>query len=110
MTCCKNLYFHRSRSGGFASGLLQRVDLAFSRDQDYKIYVQDRIREQAAELWAWIRDGASFYVCGDAKRMAKDVDIALRDLLMKEGGMSDTEAADTIKVMKKERRYQRDVY
>ena len=93
-----------------SSGLLQRVDLAFSRDQDYKIYVQDRIRERAAELWAWIRDGASFYVCGDAKRMAKDVDIALRDLLMKEGGMSDTEAADTIKVMKKERRYQRDVY
>ena len=93
-----------------SSGLLQRVDLAFSRDQDFKIYVQDRIREQAAELWAWIRDGASFYVCGDAKRMAKDVDIALREVLMKEGGMSETEAADTIKVMKKERRYQRDVY
>jgi sulfite reductase (NADPH) flavoprotein alpha-component len=93
-----------------SSGLLQRVDLAFSRDQDYKIYVQDRIREQAAELWTWIRDGACFYVCGDAKRMAKDVDIALREVLMKEGGMSETEAADTIKVMKKERRYQRDVY
>lgn len=93
-----------------SSGLLQRVDLAFSRDQDYKIYVQDRIREQAAELWAWIRDGACFYVCGDAKRMAKDVDIALREVLMKEGGMSEAEAADTIKVMKKERRYQRDVY
>ncbi len=93
-----------------SSGLLQRVDLAFSRDQDFKIYVQDRIREQAAEIWAWIRDGACFYVCGDAKRMAKDVDIALREVLMKEGGMSETEAADTIKVMKKERRYQRDVY
>ncbi|RKX35626.1 MAG: sulfite reductase subunit alpha [Verrucomicrobia bacterium] len=93
-----------------SSGLLHRVDLAFSRDQDYKIYVQDRIREQAAELWAWIRDGACLYVCGDAKRMAKDVDNALRDLLMKEGGMSETEAADMIKVMKKERRYQRDIY
>jgi sulfite reductase (NADPH) flavoprotein alpha-component len=93
-----------------ATGLLHRVDLAFSRDQDYKIYVQDRIREQAAELWSWIRDGACFYVCGDATRMAKDVDTALRDLLMKEGSMNEVETADTIKVMKKERRYQRDVY
>jgi len=93
-----------------SSGLLHRVDLAFSRDQDYKIYVQDRIRERAAELWAWIRGGASFYVCGDAKRMAKDVDTALRDLMMKEGGLSEVEVADTIKTMKKERRYQRDVY
>jgi sulfite reductase (NADPH) flavoprotein alpha-component len=93
-----------------ASGLLQRVDLAFSRDQDFKVYVQDRIRERAAEIWAWIRDGACFYVCGDARKMAKDVDIALREVLVKEGGMSETEAADTIKVMKKERRYQRDVY
>ncbi|MEZ5276184.1 MAG: sulfite reductase subunit alpha [Opitutaceae bacterium] len=91
-------------------GILHRVDLAFSRDQDHKIYVQDRLRESGPEIWKWIRDGAIFYVCGDAKRMAKDVDTALRDIFMQAGGMSEDQAAEAIKLMRREKRYQRDVY
>ena len=64
-----------------ASGLLTRLDLAFSRDSDAKVYVQDRMRESAAELWKWLQQGASVFVCGDAKRMAVDVDAALRWML-----------------------------
>jgi sulfite reductase (NADPH) flavoprotein alpha-component len=68
------------------------------------------MRENAAELWAWLKAGANFYVCGDAKRMAKDVDVALHDVIAGEGGMSPAGAADYVKAMKKEKRYQRDVY
>ena len=93
-----------------ASGALARVDLAFSRDQLLKVYVQDRMRENAAELWSWLRGGAHFYVCGDAKRMAKDVDVALHDVIAQQGGMDATQAADYVKHMKKDKRYQRDVY
>jgi sulfite reductase (NADPH) flavoprotein alpha-component len=93
-----------------ASGALARLDTAFSRDQLDKVYVQDRMRENAPELWAWIRGGAHFYVCGDAKRMAKDVDVALHDVIAGQGGMTPAEAADYVKLMKKEKRYQRDVY
>jgi sulfite reductase (NADPH) flavoprotein alpha-component len=89
---------------------LTRLDTAFSRDQLLKIYVQDRMRENAAELWAWLKGGAHFYVCGDAKRMAKDVDTALHDIIANKGGMSNEQAADYVKQMKKEKRYQRDVY
>ena len=91
-------------------GILTRLDTAFSRDQLTKIYVQDRMRENAAELWSWIKGGASFFVCGDAKRMAKDVDIALHDVIAGQGGMTPAEAIDYVKLMKKEKRYQRDVY
>jgi sulfite reductase (NADPH) flavoprotein alpha-component len=91
-------------------GVLTRLDTAFSRDQLDKIYVQDRMRENAAELWAWIKAGAYFYVCGDAKRMAKDVDIALHDVIAGQGAMTPAESADYVKHMKKEKRYQRDVY
>lgn len=93
-----------------AEGLLTRIDTAFSRDQLMKVYVQDRMRENAAELWAWIKQGAAFYVCGDAKRMAKDVDVALHDVIAGQGAMSPAQAADYVKQMKKEKRYQRDVY
>jgi sulfite reductase (NADPH) flavoprotein alpha-component len=93
-----------------ATGALTRLDTAFSRDQLSKIYVQDRMREKAAELWAWIKAGAYFYVCGDAKRMAKDVDVALHDVIAGQGGMAPAGAADYVKLMKKEKRYQRDVY
>jgi sulfite reductase (NADPH) flavoprotein alpha-component len=93
-----------------ADGVLTRLDTAFSRDQLDKVYVQDRMRENAAELWAWISAGAHFYVCGDAKRMAKDVDVALHDVIAGQGKMLPQEAADYVKVMKKEKRYQRDVY
>jgi sulfite reductase (NADPH) flavoprotein alpha-component len=92
------------------SGQVARVDLAFSRDQANKIYVQDRMRENAAELWAWIKAGGHFYVCGDAKRMAKDVDLALHEIIAQQGGMDATAAADYVKQMKKDKRYQRDVY
>ncbi len=93
-----------------AEGRMARVDLAFSRDQPQKIYVQDRMREAAAELWAWIKGGAYFYVCGDAHRMAKDVDAALQQIVAGQGGMEPAPAADYVRLMKKEKRYQRDVY
>lgn len=93
-----------------AKGQLARLDTAFSRDQLLKVYVQDRMRENAAELWAWLKGGAHFYVCGDAKRMAKDVDVALHDIIAEQGAMSVEQAADYVKQMKKDKRYQRDVY
>ena len=93
-----------------AKGQLTRLDTAFSRDQLLKIYVQDRMREHADELWSWIKAGAYFYVCGDAKRMAKDVDTALHDIIAKGAGMSTEQAVDYVKQMKKDKRYQRDVY
>ncbi len=93
-----------------ADGKLARVDLAFSRDQILKVYVQDRMRENAAELWSWLKAGAHFYVCGDAKRMAKDVDVALHDVISQQGGMEPAAAAEYVKQMKKDKRYQRDVY
>lgn len=89
---------------------LTRLDTAFSRDQLLKIYVQDRMRENAAELWAWLERGAHFYVCGDAKRMAKDVDTALHAIIAQQGKLNPEQAIDYVKQMKKDRRYQRDVY
>ncbi len=91
-------------------GKMARIDLAFSRDQAKKVYVQDRMREAAAELWAWLKGGAHFYVCGDAHRMAKDVDAALHEIIAQHGGMDAAAAADYVKQMKKDKRYQRDVY
>ncbi|EOZ0649456.1 NADPH-dependent assimilatory sulfite reductase flavoprotein subunit [Cronobacter muytjensii] len=91
-------------------GLLNRIDLAWSRDQEHKIYVQDKIREQGAELWRWIQEGAHIYVCGDANRMAKDVEQALLEMIAAYGEM-DAEAADEyLSELRVERRYQRDVY
>jgi sulfite reductase (NADPH) flavoprotein alpha-component len=75
-----------------------------------KVYVQDRMRENAAELWRWLHGGAFFYVCGDAKRMAKDVDTALHQIIAEQGGMPLEQAVEYVKAMKKEKRYQRDVY
>ena len=92
------------------AGKLARVDLAFSRDQARKVYVQDRMREAAAELWSWIKGGAHFYVCGDAHRMAKDVDLALHQIISEQGSLDVAQAAEYVKLMKKEKRYQRDVY
>ncbi|ADD75584.1 MULTISPECIES: sulfite reductase subunit alpha [Pantoea] len=92
------------------SGLLTRLDLAFSRDQDKKIYVQNRMLEQGAELYAWLQEGGHFYVCGDASRMAKDVDSALYEIVRQFGGLSSERAADYIDQLKKEKRYLRDVY
>lgn len=91
-------------------GVLSRIDLAWSRDQKEKVYVQDKLRQQGAELWRWINDGAHIYVCGDANRMAKDVEQALLEVIAEFGGM-DIEAADEfLSELRIERRYQRDVY
>ncbi|MCB1121294.1 MAG: sulfite reductase subunit alpha [Verrucomicrobiae bacterium] len=93
-----------------AEGHLQRLDLAWSRDQEHKVYVQDKMLESGTELWSWLQEGAYFYVCGDAKRMAKDVDTALHTIAMEQGGLTGEDAEAYLKVLKKEKRYQRDVY
>jgi sulfite reductase (NADPH) flavoprotein alpha-component len=93
-----------------ADGYLARLDTAFSRDQEKKIYVQDRMLAESALLWSWLQDGASVYVCGDAGHMAKDVDTALHTIVSKQGGMDAEAAKDFVQQMKDDRRYQRDVY
>ena len=92
------------------SGLITKLDLAFSRDQDEKIYVQDKMRESGAEMFAWLERGGYFYICGDAYRMAKDVDLALHQLIEKHGDMSEEESVSYVNKLKKEKRYVRDVY
>jgi sulfite reductase (NADPH) flavoprotein alpha-component len=94
----------------FKEGVLTKLDLAFSRDQAEKIYVQHRMLEHANELWSWLEEGAHFYVCGDAKRMAKDVDAALHEIIQKAGGKSGDQAAEYVAALKSAKRYQRDVY
>ncbi|TBM15103.1 NADPH-dependent assimilatory sulfite reductase flavoprotein subunit [Hafnia paralvei] len=91
-------------------GVLSRIDLAWSRDQNHKVYVQDKLREQGAEVWRWIEKGAHIYVCGDANRMAKDVEKALLELLAEHGGMDAEQADEFLSELRVERRYQRDVY
>jgi len=92
------------------SGLLTRLDLAFSRDQAEKIYVQHRMIENGKDLFAALEEGGHFYVCGDATRMAKDVDAALHQVVAEQGGLSDEAAVDYVNALKKEKRYVRDVY
>ncbi len=91
-------------------GLLTELSLAFSRDQAQKIYVQDRMRERGAELWEWLEQGAYFCVCGDASRMAKDVDQALRDIIQQYGKFDEAETVNYIRKLNMEKRYLRDVY
>ncbi|MDG0799325.1 NADPH-dependent assimilatory sulfite reductase flavoprotein subunit [Pectobacterium punjabense] len=91
-------------------GLLTNIDLAWSRDQAHKVYVQDKLREKGAEVWRWIQDGAHLYVCGDANRMAKDVERALLDVIVEHGGMDSEQADEFLSDLRLERRYQRDVY
>ena len=91
-------------------GILSRLDLAFSRDQAEKIYVQTRMAQNAAEMWAWLEEGAHFYVCGDAKRMAKDVEDTLLRIAVEQGGKSTGEAKTWLDSLAKAGRYQRDVY
>jgi sulfite reductase (NADPH) flavoprotein alpha-component len=92
------------------AGILTRLDLAWSRDQAQKIYVQHRMREHAAELFDWLEAGAHFYVCGDAQQMARDVDAALHEIVQTAGGRTSEQAAEYVRRLKNERRYQRDVY
>jgi sulfite reductase (NADPH) flavoprotein alpha-component len=91
-------------------GVLTRLDTAFSRDQAKKVYVQDRMQERAKELYEWLERGAFFYVCGDATRMAKDVETALLDVIAKGSNGTLDHAAEYLAAMKKQKRYQRDVY
>ncbi|WP_338629136.1 NADPH-dependent assimilatory sulfite reductase flavoprotein subunit [Yersinia intermedia] len=91
-------------------GLLTRIDLAWSRDQAHKIYVQDKLRAQGAELWNWIQQGAHIYVCGDANRMAKDVEQVLLDVVAEHGAMDTEQADEYLSELRLARRYQRDVY
>ena len=96
--------------GWVKDGHLTRLDTAFSRDQEQKVYVQDRMLSAASEVWQWLDSGAHFYVCGDASRMAKDVDAALHTIIEHQGGKSPDEAAAYVAEMKKTKRYARDVY
>ncbi len=104
-------YLYREELEGMQTdGHLARLDLAFSRDQAEKIYVQTRMLTAAQELWAWLEDGAHFYVCGDASRMAKDVDAALHQVIATTGGLGTDGAEEYVSRLKTEKRYQRDVY
>ncbi|MET7367305.1 bifunctional nitrate reductase/sulfite reductase flavoprotein subunit alpha [Streptomyces sp. NPDC005566] len=105
-----DFYYEEELTAFLADGTLTRLDTAFSRDQRAKVYVQDRMREHGAKLWSWLRDGAHFYVCGDAARMAKDVDQALRDIAVTHGGLDHTGAALYVKQLAADKRYVRDVY
>ena len=104
-------YLYETELTGLASdGILNKLDVAFSRDQAHKIYVQDKMREAGAELWAWLQEGAHFFVCGDGARMAKDVDTELHRIAETHGGKTPEEAAAFVEALKKEKRYKKDVY
>ena len=91
-------------------GTLHRIGLAFSRDQGQKVYVQNRLREKGSDVYAWLEGGASFYVCGDAKRMAPDVEEALLDIIATHGGKSREDAKAYLDSLREQQRYLRDVY
>jgi sulfite reductase (NADPH) flavoprotein alpha-component len=91
-------------------GSLTRMDVAFSRDQPEKVYVQHRLWERRADLWSWLQDGAVLYLCGDATSMAKDVDAALRRIAADQGSLTDDKAALWLEDLTRERRFRKDVY
>jgi sulfite reductase (NADPH) flavoprotein alpha-component len=105
-----DFYYREELEPMMADGHLSKLSTAFSRDQKEKIYVQIRMAETGDELWAWLQEGAHFYVCGDASRMAKDVDLALHAVIEKNGGLGKEGAAEYVKKLKADKRYQRDVY
>ncbi|MBX9844228.1 MAG: sulfite reductase subunit alpha [Xanthobacteraceae bacterium] len=105
-----DFFYEDEFSGMKAAGVLTRLSLAWSRDGEEKFYVQDRMLQSGRELWSWIADGAHVYVCGDAQRMAKDVDRALIDITAAHGARSTNEAVQFVAELKKSGRYQTDVY
>ena len=105
-----DFYYRDELEGMRDDGFLTRLDVAFSRDQRQKIYVQDRMLEHGLELWRWLQDGAHFYVCGDASRMAQDVDDTLTTIARRHGGLSEEAALDFKKSLVAQKRYVRDVY
>ncbi|MBC7305062.1 MAG: molybdopterin oxidoreductase, partial [Nocardia sp.] len=106
----QNFYYRTELEDMFRSGFLTRLDLAFSRDQRERVYVQHRMIEHGAELWSWLRDGGHFYVCGDAARMAKDVDDTLLRIAQIHGKLDEAAALAFKKQLVAEKRYVRDVY
>ncbi|HEV8291168.1 MAG TPA: hypothetical protein VGP94_04575, partial [Tepidisphaeraceae bacterium] len=104
-----NFLYREEMIGFHKSGLLTRLDTAFSRDQDEKVYVQHRLLERAAEIWQWLGDGAIFYVCG-ARSMASDVDTALHRIVSEQGKKQWPDAEAYVQEMLASKRYQRDVY
>ena len=106
----KDFLYREELESMLSDGHLTKFNTAFSRDQERKIYVQDRMLEEATEIWRWLQDGASVYVCGDALKMAKDVDAALHTIVVEQGQMDEEASKDYIQQMKDDRRYQRDVY
>jgi sulfite reductase (NADPH) flavoprotein alpha-component len=105
-----DFYYRDELQAWLRSGHLHRLDTAFSRDQAEKIYVQDRLRQQGAQVWQWLQEGGHFYVCGDASRMAKDVDTVLRQVVAEHGGMSPVQAEAYVAQLSRDKRYVRDVY
>lgn len=105
-----DFYFKEELEAMQKEGFLQRLDTAFSRDQKQKIYVQTRMLEHGAELWDWLKEGAYFFICGDASRMAKEVDSTLKKIVQEHGGMSADEAKAYVNEMLQSKRYARDVY
>jgi sulfite reductase (NADPH) flavoprotein alpha-component len=104
-------FLYRAELEEFAERrLLSRMDLAFSREQTSKVYVQHKMLEAAQELWRWLANGAYLYVCGDAKRMAGDVDLTLQQIVVTQGGMDSTAAKRYLTELSRAGRYQRDVY
>jgi sulfite reductase (NADPH) flavoprotein alpha-component len=106
----QDFLYRQELEGYIRTGTLTRLDTAFSRDQVDKVYVQHRMVENAADIWKWLQKGGCFYVCGDAKRMAGDVDAALKHIISSEGVMSQERAEGYVKNMVKDKRYLRDVY
>ena len=103
-------FFYREQFTKWANDGFLRLDTAFSRDQEQKIYVQHRLAESGAEIWAWLQEGADFFVCGDKNKMAADVDTALNKIAEVHGGKTPEQAKEYIEGLKKEKRYKRDVY
>jgi sulfite reductase (NADPH) flavoprotein alpha-component len=106
----ENFYYRDDFEDMVRDGLLSRLDLAFSRDQAERVYVQHKMLDYGADLWRWLNEGAHFYVCGDASRMARDVDATLTSIIKSHGGMSDEQAHNYKRELVAEKRYVRDVY
>ncbi len=105
-----DFFYEEEMEDFLGNGTLSKLSLAWSRDGDKKTYVQDKMREDAKEVWSWLERGAHFYICGDAKRMASDVEKALTEIVAKEGGQDEAAAKSFIAALKKNGRYQADVY
>lgn len=105
-----DFFYEAEFAAALKAGILTRFDTAFSRDQSHKIYVQHRMLENGKELFVWLEEGAHFFVCGDAARMAKDVDVALHQIIEKEGGKTPEQAAEYVENLRQQKRYKRDVY